>query len=208
VIGVDGPGLFLTFEGVEGSGKTTQVELLAQALRDVDPLVVREPGGTALGERVRELVLHTPGPMSPQAELYLFMAARAELIAERIKPALEAGRVVIADRYHDSSRAYQGGGRGIAVEWPARFPKPDLTILLALDPKSGLERHQSRGAGDDRLESESLDFHLAVAAEYDRLAAAEPGRWVRIEAGRPAAAVSADILKRVEPLLKEVSRSS
>jgi dTMP kinase len=201
-------GLFITFEGVEGSGKTTQVEALRKALGDFDPLVVREPGGTELGERIRQLLLHTPGGMSAEAELYLFMAARAELIAERIKPALESGRLVIADRYHDSSRAYQGGGRGIAVEWPARFPKPDLTILLAVDVEDGLRRRLDAGAGADRLESESLVFHRAVAAEYDRLAAAEPGRWVRIDAGRSPEAVSAEVLERVQPLLKEVSRSS
>jgi dTMP kinase len=200
--------LFITFEGVEGSGKTTLVEMLGGALGEFQPVVVREPGGTALGERVRELVLHTPGPMAPDAELYLFMSARAELIAERIAPALDAGRLVIADRYHDSSRAYQGGGRGAAVEWPERFPRPDLTVLIAIDPIEGLRRRLAAVESGDRLESEPADFHRAVATEYDRLAAAEPARWVRLDGSRPPEALLEEVLRRLEPLLKEVSRSS
>ena len=201
-------GVFVSFEGVEGSGKTTLVELLGKALERFQPLIVREPGGTALGERVRELVLHTPGPMAPEAELYLFMTARAELIAERIRPALEAGRLVIADRYHDSSRAYQGGGRGVAVEWPAAFPRPDLTVLLTIEPELGLKRRLGLGPEADRLESEPAEFHRAVASSYDRLAAAEPDRWMRLDAGRPREGLLEDVLARVQPLLKEVSRSS
>jgi dTMP kinase len=201
-------GVFVTFEGVEGSGKTTLVEMSANALERFQPLIVREPGGTALGERVRELVLHTPGAIAPEAELYLFMTARAELIAESIRPALESGRLVIADRYHDSSRAYQGGGRGVAVEWPAAFPKPDRTFLLAIDPAVGLKRRLGLGPEADRLESEPPEFHRAVAAEYDRLAAQEPDRWVRLDARRPLEALLEDVLAHVGPLLKEVSRSS
>jgi dTMP kinase len=203
-------GVFVTFEGVEGSGKTTLVEMTFKALERFQPLVVREPGGTALGERVRELVLHTPGAMAPEAELYLFMTARAELIAEKIRPALADGRLVLADRYHDSSRAYQGGGRGVAVEWPAAFPRPDVTFLLAIDPETGLRRRLGLGPEADRLESEPPEFHRAVAAAYDRLAAEEPGRWVRLDARRPLEALLAEVVARVEPLLdpKEVSRSS
>ena len=205
-------GVFVTFEGVEGSGKTTLVEMSANALERFQPLIVREPGGTALGERVRELVLHTPGPIAPEAELYLFMCARAQLIAERIRPALAAGRLVIADRYHDSSRAYQGGGRGIEVEWPAGFPKPDQTFLLTIDPELGLKRRLGLGPEADRLESESPEFHHAVAAAYDRLAAEEPGRWVRLDASRPLEPLLEDVVAHVEALLRdhlqEVSRSS
>jgi dTMP kinase len=200
--------LFLTFEGVEGSGKTTLVEMTGKALERFQPLIVREPGGTALGERIRELVLHTPGPMAPEAELYLFMTARAELIAERIRPGLDSGRLVIADRYHDSSRAYQGGGRGLEVEWPAVFPKPDQTFLLAIDPEVGLERRLGLGPEADRLESEPAEFHRAVAAAYDRLAAEEPDRWVRLDANRPLEELLKDVLAHVEPVLKEMSRSS
>src|ERR1700716_1714203 len=105
--------------------------MLARALAAHDPLVVREPGGTELGERIRDLLLHRPERMSADGEMYLFMAARAELLETLIKPALAAGRVVIDDRYHDSTMAYQGGGRGVDVPWPESFPKPELTILLA-----------------------------------------------------------------------------
>ena len=146
--------------------------------------------------------------MAPEAELYLFMTARAELIAERIRPGLDGGRLVIADRYHDSSRAYQGGGRGVDVEWPAAFPKPDQTFLLAIDPEVGLKRRLGLGPEADRLESEPAEFHRAVAAAYDRLAAEEPDRWVRLDANRPLEELLKDVLAHVEPVLKEMSRSS
>ena len=172
--------MFLTFEGTEGAGKGTQVELLARWLADRDPVVVREPGGTALGERIRELVLHGDG-IAPAAEMHLFMAARAQLVEEVIQPALEAGRIVIADRYHDSTLAYQGGARGLDVGWPAEFPKPDLTFLLELPVVAGLDRRRAAG-GSNRMEAEAGAFHEAVAAAYGRLADAEPGRWVRLNA--------------------------
>jgi dTMP kinase len=189
-------GLFLTFEGPEGVGKSTQVEMLRHALAEHDPLVVREPGGTALGERIRHLVLHARA-MSPAAEMYLFMAARSELLAEHIQPALAAGRVVIADRYHDSTLAYQGGGRGVEVRWPESFPRPDLTFLLVLDAGQGLDRLRGR----DRLESESLDFHRAVIAAYDRLSQAEPDRYVRLDASQSEAELHSQVMERVSSLL-------
>ncbi len=193
------PGLFITFEGPEGSGKSTQVEMLRQALAEYQPLVVREPGGTDLGEQVRELVLHR-GTMSPAAEMYLFMAARAELLAARIQPALARGRVVIADRYHDSTLAYQGGGRGLPVEWPALFPKPDRTYLLAVAPEMGMRRLEA--GEEDRLEQESLGFHEAVAEAYDRLAAAEPLRWFRLDGAAPIAELHREILEDAMKLLE------
>src|SRR5205807_7245284 len=137
-------GLFITFEGPEGAGKSTQVELLRAALSARDPVVTREPGGTPLGERVRALLLHDGVAMSGEAEMHLFMAARAELVARVIAPALATGRIVIADRYHDSTLAYQGGARGAPATWPASFPRPDRTFLLELPPEVGLER-QRRG---------------------------------------------------------------
>jgi dTMP kinase len=194
---------FITFEGPEGAGKSTQVDLLRAALAALHPLVVREPGGTELGERIRELVLHSALPITAEAEMYLFMAARAELIATQIGPALASGRLVIADRYHDSTLAYQGGGRGVPVRWPDSFPKPDLTFLLVLDPDQGL----SRLGGRDRLESESLDFHRSVIAAYDRLAAAEPERYVRLDASRPQAELQAQVMARVESLLARTGAS-
>src|ERR1700694_5165035 len=149
-------GLFITFEGTEGSGKTTQVEMLGEWLpphhpaggrepgggergggelvgewpASHAPVVVREPGGTELGERIREVVLYAGLVIDAEAEMYLFMAARRQLIDEVIAPALAAGQVVIADRYQDSTLAYQGGARGVPAIWPATFPHPDITFLL------------------------------------------------------------------------------
>lgn len=175
--------------------------MLRTALADREPLVVREPGGTELGEKIRALLLEGAA-MSGEAEMHLFMAARSELLTERIRPALAAGRLVIADRYHDSTLAYQGGGRGVATYWPASFPKPDLTVLLTLPAKVGLDRLQQAGKTLDRLDAESVAFHTAVAAEYERLAAAEPARWLRVDASRAPDAVHRAIMKRVTELVE------
>ena len=199
------PGLFITFEGPDGSGKSTQVELLGRVLSDRDPLLVREPGGTELGERVRDLLLHTPIEMTPEAEMYLYMAARAELTRTRIVPALDAGRIVVADRYHDSTLAYQGGARAAATHWPAHFPKPDRTFLLALSPEAGIERRRD-ATGLDRLESEPPAFHRAVMAAYDRLAAAQPQRWVRLDAALPPEQIHERVTAEVLALLQAVPR--
>lgn len=197
--------MLITFEGPDGSGKTTQVELLREWLAPRSPLILREPGGTALGERIRELLLHSEA-MAPEAELHLFLAARAELVAEVIAPALAAGRIVVLDRYHDSTLAYQGAARGLEVGWPRSFPKPELTFLLALPAAAGLERRQTAGGGN-RLDAEALAFHEAVAAAYDRLAAAEPERWVRLDATLPAAELHRLVRERAGRLL-EVPTSS
>jgi dTMP kinase len=194
-------GLFVTFEGPDGSGKSTQVERLAAALVGRDPLVVREPGGTELGERIRDLLLHRPEGMSAQGEMYLFMAARAELLETLIKPALATGRVVIDDRYHDSTMAYQGGGRGIEVPWPASFPKPDLTILLALPPSAGIDRLERSGKLLDRLDAESPDFHRRAAAKYDQVAEAEPDRFLRLDATADPDRIHQQVMRRVSELL-------
>lgn len=188
---------FITFEGPEGAGKSTQVDLLRVELMSMEPVVAREPGGTELGERIRELLLHSGLSMSAEAEMYLFMAARAELIATVIAPALAEGRLVIADRYHDSTLAYQGGGRGVEVRWPERFPRPDLTFLLVLDAGQGLDRLRGR----DRLESESIDFHRDVIAAYDRLSQAEPDRYVRLDASQSEAELHSQVMERVSSLL-------
>ena len=140
-----GRGLFITFEGTEGSGKTTQVELLGEKLSRRQPVVVREPGGTELGERMRDVLLMSGMQLDGEAEMYLFMAARRQLLQELITPALALGRIVIADRYHDSTLAYQGGGRGVPVIWPATFPRPDMTFLLALPVEHGRQRQLSAG---------------------------------------------------------------
>jgi dTMP kinase len=194
-------GVFITFEGPDGSGKSTQVEMLAGALAAHHPLVVREPGGTELGERIRDLLLHRPEGMTAIAEMYLFMAARAELLESRIKPALAEGRVVIDDRYHDSTIAYQGGGRGVEVTWPAHFPKPDLTILLTLAPDDGIGRLERSGKLLDRLDAESPDFHRRAAAKYDQIAEAEPDRFLRLDATADPERIHQQVMRRVGELL-------
>jgi len=175
-------GLFITFEGTEGSGKTTQAELLGEWLAKDDPVVVREPGGTELGEQIRDVLLYKGLEIDPEAEMYLFMASRRQLIGEVIAPALAGGQIVIADRYHDSTLAYQGGARGLPTIWPPTFPRPDITFLLEGPVEAGLGRHEEAGKSKDRMEQESIDFHRKVAQEYDRLAAAEPKRFVRLDA--------------------------
>ena len=193
-------GLFVTFEGIDRAGKTTQARLLAESLGD-EAIAVREPGGTAVGERVRELVKDPEVEVGPEAEALLFAAARAELVARVVRPALEAGRVVASDRYLDSSLAYQGAARGLGVEEVAavnRFAtgglEPDLTFLLAIDAVAAAAR-----AGEpDRFESEGQALQDAVLAAYERLAEAEPERWRRIDADRPAEEVHADVLAEVQ----------
>jgi dTMP kinase len=195
------PGLFITFEGPEGSGKTTQVELLGQALASHEPVMVREPGGNELGERIREIVLYGALELDAEAEMYLFMAARRQLIAEVIGPALAAGQIVVADRYHDSTLAYQGGGRAVPTTWPPTFPRPDVTFLLSVPVESGLERLAKAGKKPDRVERESIDFHKRVAAAYDRLAQAEPQRFARLDATASRDHVHQQVMNRLQPLL-------
>jgi dTMP kinase len=200
-----GRGLFITFEGTEGSGKTTQVELLGEKLSRRQPVVVREPGGTELGERMRDVLLMSGMQLDGEAEMYLFMAARRQLLQELITPALALGRIVIADRYHDSTLAYQGGGRGVPVTWPATFPRPDMTFLLALPVEHGRQRQLSAGKSADRVERESIEFHNRVAAEYDRLAAAEPARITRLDASETREAVHHKVMDRVGPAVEALS---
>lgn len=199
--------MFITFEGLDGSGKSTQVEFLVDALRagGRQVLAVREPGGTDLGERIRDLVLHG-GPVAPVAEMLLYMTARAQLLAEVVEPALAAGGVVIADRYHDSTRAYQGGGRGLEVPWPRDFRVPDRTYLVAVPAATAISRRAGRSA--DRLEREPDSFHAAVAAEYDRLAAAEPRRWLRLDGTRPPQILSRQVASDALELLGRQLQSS
>src|SRR2546423_5534746 len=195
-------GLFITFEGTEGSGKTTQAELLGEWLTKRDPVVVREPGGTELGEQIREVLLYKGLDIDPEAEMYLFMAARRQLIAEVIVPALAAGQVVIADRYHDSTLAYQGGARGLQTVWPATFPRPDITFLLEGPVDTGMGRHEDSGKSKDRMERESMEFHRKVAEAYDRLASAEPQRFVRLDATGSRDKIQFEIRDRLKPLVE------
>ena len=183
--------MFVTFEGLDGSGGTTQVELLATALRAEgrDVVATREPGGTRLGERVRKLVLHG-STMSPWAEAFLFAGARAELVEQVIRPAIERGADVICDRYLDSSLAYQGIARGLGVERVLELNLnaihavlPDRTFLLLLDPAEAARRS---GAAPDRIEREGDEFRAKVDGAYRELAQIFPQRIVPIDGAQPA----------------------
>lgn len=196
-----GTGLFITFEGVEGSGKTTQVELLGEALATRDVVIVREPGGTELGERMRDVLLFGGMAIDREAEMYLFMAARAQVVHEVIEPALRAGRIVIADRYHDSTLAYQGGGRGLSVYWPPSFPRPDVTFLVSVPVEVGHTRMLLAGKHPDRVERESLEFHQRVADEYARIAKADPQRYTVLDGTESQAEVHASVMERVDRAL-------
>jgi dTMP kinase len=193
-------GLFVTFEGIDRSGKTTQSRMLAEALGD-EALAVREPGGTEVGERVRDLLKDPAVPLGPEGEALLFAAARAELVARVIRPALERGRVVISDRFLDSSLAYQGAARGLGVDEVERVNafatgglSPDITFLLAIDPAAAA----ARAGESDRFEDEGPGLQEQVLAAYEELAAADPGRWRRVDADRDPGAVHADVLAEVE----------
>ena len=185
------PGLFVTFEGGEGSGKSTQIARLAARLRALgaDPLVTREPGGTPLAEGIRTLLLDPKHRPLPVSEALLMVAARADLVATVLRPALLAGRPVLCDRYTDSTLAYQGGGRGLDARmlegWNAAATgglAPDLTLLFDLDPGVGLARREAAGLQANRLDRETLEFHRRVRERYLELAAREPERWRVLDA--------------------------
>jgi dTMP kinase len=192
-------GLFVTFEGIDRSGKTTQARLLCEALGD-EALGVREPGGTPAGERVRDLLKDAAVPLGSEAEALLFAAARAELVEKVIRPALERGRVVVSDRFLDSSLAYQGGARGLGIDEVEAANRlatgglvPDLTFLLELDPQAAARRQGER----DRFEDEGAGLQRAVLEAYERLVAADPSRWRRLDAGRSPQQVHVEVLAEV-----------
>ena len=201
-------GLFITFEGGDGSGKSTQVGLLTEWLESDGREVVhsREPGGTDLGLELREIVLHRRGHITPRAEALLYAADRAHNIETKVRPAIERGAVVIQDRYLDSSVAYQGAGRVLGATevrdlslWATEGLLPDLTVLLDLDPAVGRER--IAGGVYDRLEEEKSDFHERVRASYLELAAAEPERFLVLDATTSVDELAAAIRSRVVGLL-------
>jgi len=203
-------GVFITLEGGDGSGKTTQAELLREWLDGQGRTVVRtrEPGGTEVGVEVREIVLHHRGDISPRAEALLYAADRAHHVATVVRPALELGHVVIQDRYTDSSVAYQGAGRVLdpeevrgLSEWATEGLRPDLTILLDLDAEAARGRLDEARTRYDRLEAEASEFHDRVRSAYLRLAQAEPDRFLVVDATRPVDEIAATIRERVAGLL-------
>jgi dTMP kinase len=202
-------GVFVVFEGGEGAGKSTQVQRLAAALQadGRDVVVTREPGATDVGARIRGLVLDRGDAPSPRAEALLYAADRAHHVATVVRPALARGAVVISDRYVDSSLAYQGAGRTLPVQeiswlssWATGGLKPDLVVLLDVDPGVGLRRVDSRGLGTDRLESESRAFHERVRYAFLDLAAGDPKRYLVLDAARPAAEIGEVVIGRVKGL--------
>ena len=201
-------GLFITFEGGDGSGKSTQVGLLTAWLESESHEVVhsREPGGTDLGVELRNIVLHRRGHIAPRAEALLYAADRAHNVATKVRPALERGAVVIQDRYLDSSVAYQGAGRVLGPDevrelslWATEGLLPDLTVLLDLDPTIG--RARIAGGVYDRLEEEKNDFHERVRASYLSLAEAEPERFLLLDATVDVETIATAIRTRVVALL-------
>lgn len=194
--------MFISLEGIDGSGKTTQAKLLAKALGD-EVVVVREPGGTETGERIRQ-ILKSPGlELDPLAELLLFCAARAELVAEVVAPAREAGREVVCDRFSDSSVAYQGVARGLGVDRVEEICDlatggvwPDLTILLRIDPDRAAKRIGRRRA--DRFEQEGIDLQRRVAEGYDEVARRHPERVRVVDADGNRDSVHAVVLAEVQ----------
>ncbi len=180
--------MFVTFEGIDGAGKSTQARRLAAALGP-EALLLREPGGTVAGERLRELLKDSELHLHPRAELLLFLAARAQLVEEVIRPALAADRDVVCDRFMDSTVAYQGGARGLGVELTQRLNAaavagcvPDRTVLLEIPREVAAERGEGRGGfGADRFEREGDGFQAAIAATFAELAAAEPDRYAIVD---------------------------
>jgi dTMP kinase len=202
-------GLFLTIEGGDGSGKSTQSALLAEWLEAQGRTVVltREPGGTDFGLEVRDLVLHWHGDISPRAEALLYAADRAHHIATKVRPALDRGEIVLQDRYLDSSVAYQGAGRVLEPAeirnlslWATEGLLPDLTILLDLDESIGRDRLKER-TKYDRLEAEEQAFHARVRVGYLALATAEPDRFLVLDASDDLDSLASAIRERVSKLL-------
>ena len=188
-------GLFVTFEGSEGCGKSTQIQLLAAWLRERghDPVLTREPGGTPAGDAIRHLLQHAPEGhgLVPEAELFLFAASRSQLVREVIRPALDGGRVVISDRFHDSTAVYQGVARQLDPAMTRTVngfaigdTLPDVTFLLDMDAREAFQRLHKRDRERDRMESEPLAFYEAVRQGYLRAAQAEPQRFAVLEANR------------------------
>lgn len=205
-------GWFITLEGGEGSGKTTQLVKLTEALREMSLEVIstREPGGTEIGRKIRQLLLDGKRrEIAPVTELLLYAADRAQHVREIILPALETGKVVLCDRFQDSTTVYQGHGRGLNLEWVKALAQiatgglvPDLTLLLDIPPQVGLQRSQNRlaqvGSGEDRFEKESLEFHQQVRASFLELAKKESKRFQIFDAMKDPDELHREILNFVK----------
>lgn len=205
-----GPGLWITLEGGDGSGKTTQAQLLESWLTAAGRTVLRtrEPGGSEVGQLIRDIVLHHRGDIAPRAEALLYAADRAHHVATVVRPALQRGDVVLQDRYLDSSVAYQGAGRVLDAAgirdlslWATDGALPDVTLLLDVDPAVARRRLDAEDKPFDRLEAEKLDFHTRVRDAYLALAAAEPERFVVLDAAASPDEIAATIRARVSALL-------
>lgn len=205
-----GPGIWITLEGGDGSGKTTQSNLLAQWMTDEGRTVVRtrEPGGSEVGQLIRDIVLHHRGDIAPRAEALLYAADRAHHVATVVRPALARGEVVLQDRYLDSSVAYQGAGRVLDGDeirnlslWAAEGALPDLTVLLDLDPESARVRLDSADKPFDRLEAEKTEFHERVRGAFLALAQAEPERFLVLDAAAAPEVIAGQIRDRVATLI-------
>jgi dTMP kinase len=209
-------GRFITFEGTEGCGKSTQVKRLAERLQALGRRVrvLREPGGTPIGEEIRHTLKHSPnnGAMTAEAELLLMNASRAQLVREVIRPALLAGEIVICDRFYDSTVAYQGYGRQLdlaqvrtVIDFAVGDTRPDLTLLVQVSVEVSAERVRSRSSGQppvrDRIEAAGDAFFERVARGYEAIAAAEPGRVKRINGAQVLEVVEAEIWSQVKPLM-------
>lgn len=203
-------GLFITFEGIDGVGKSTQADLLEAYLVTQNQSVVRtlEPGGTELGQEIRHLLLHRKGEVAPRAEALLYAADRAHHVATKVRPAIAAGQIVIGDRYLDSSVAYQGAGRALDQTevrnislWAVEGLLPDLTILLDLEASAAFSRRNQTGTEPDRLEREKVEFFEAVRQSYLKLASAEPERFLVVDASQTIEAMQQQIRERVKALL-------
>ena len=195
-------GKFITFEGIDGSGKSTQLEILASGLRSrgIDVLTTREPGGTTLGRKLREVFLESEETVTPLAELLLFAADRAQHVEYLIKPALEAGRTVISDRYSDATVAYQGSGRGFSdttiqkvIELATGGLRPDLTLFFDVPIETALARTRGRDQKGNRMDQESAEFYERVREEYLTIGEREPGRFKVVQADGPIEEVSARV---------------
>ena len=200
--------MFITFEGPDGSGKSTQLKMLAAALCEEGREIVttREPGGTEIGDQIRAVIMNMKNKaMDPRTELLLFNASRAQLVEELIRPSLAAGKIILCDRYADSTMAYQGYGHGLDKDELRRLLnfatgglKPDLTLLFDISAEAGLKRRQANHEEWNRMDDYALQFHERVRGGFLELAAADPERWVVIDADRDPGVIHAEVLDIVK----------